>query len=224
MRSPSAEAGDLERAEDASNRSLPPPAGVGTDALRGKGRRLELVTTAWNAGEVAAALTLGLLARSLALVAFGLDSLVEVFASLVVLWHLGALAEVGRSRRARRLVAGAFLVLGIYLTAAGIDGLVSGSVPAQSPAGIAFLGATVVMMVSLSISKRRVGLALPSAPLVANANMTLLDGALATGVLVALVMDLVAGWWWADPAAALVVALVALEEGVDGWREAGAGR
>jgi divalent metal cation (Fe/Co/Zn/Cd) transporter len=187
--------------------------------LRRRGRRLEVITSAWNVGEVVATLALGFLANSLALVAFGLDSLVEVFASLVVIWHLGA--PLGASgRRAQRLVAGAFGVLGLYLAAAGTRGIVSGSHPARSPAGIAVLALTVVAMVCLARAKRRVGLAISSPPLLANATMTLLDAALASGVLLALVLDLVVGWWWADPAAALVVAVVAWREGMEGWREA----
>ncbi|HZD65044.1 MAG TPA: cation transporter [Acidimicrobiales bacterium] len=189
--------------------------------MRRRGRRLELATTVWNAGEVVATLVLGLLAHSLALIAFGLDSLVEVFASLVVLWHLGDLGMSGRSRRAERLVAAAFGALGVYLAVAGIGGLVSHTVAAGSPAGIGFLGATVVVMVVLSRAKARVGQALASGPLLANATMTLIDGSLAAGVLLALVADLAVGWWWANPVAALAVAAVACKEGVEGWRTAG---
>lgn len=203
-------------------RVAPAPGGPSheKELLRRKGRLLEIVTTAWNAGEVVATLILGSLAGSLALIAFGLDSLVEVFASAVVLWHLGGLGVSGRSRRAERLVAGAFAVLGCYLVAAGVDGLVSRSSPAGSPAGIGVLAVTVVAMVLLARSKRRVGRALPSQPLLANATMTLLDGGLAAGVLVALVLDLAVGWWWADPAAALLVAAVAIKEGAEGWHQA----
>jgi divalent metal cation (Fe/Co/Zn/Cd) transporter len=189
--------------------------------LRRRGVRLEALTTAWNVGEVVVTLTLGFLAGSLALVAFGLDSLVEIFASLVVLWHLGRPGTgTGTAGQARRLVSGAFLVLGLYLGAAGIHGLVEHAAPAASSFGIGFLSATVVVMIALAIAKRRVGLALASSPLLANATMTLLDGALAAGVLVALVLDQVVGWWWADPAAALTVAAVALAEGTRGFREA----
>jgi divalent metal cation (Fe/Co/Zn/Cd) transporter len=169
---------------------------------------------------VVVTLTLGFLAGSLALVAFGLDSLIEVFASVVVLWHLGGMDVEGRSRRASRLVAAAFVVLGLYLTAAGVNGLLNHSVPARSPVGIGFLAATVVVMVVLGTARRRVGLALPSAPKVSNSTLTLLDGGLAAGVLLALVLDLTLGWWWPDPVVALLVAALATKEGLDGWREA----
>jgi divalent metal cation (Fe/Co/Zn/Cd) transporter len=145
--------------------------------------------------------------------------LVEVFASVVVLWHLSGLRVEGRSERARRLVSTAFLVLAVYLGAAGIHGLLEHSGPAHSPVGIGVLGASVVAMLLLARSKRRVGSALSSPPLVADANMSLLDGLLAAGVLVALVLDLSLGWWWADPAAALTIAAIAAREGVEGWQE-----
>lgn len=184
--------------------------------LHRRGQWLEILTTAWNTLETAVTVTLGLLAHSLALVAFGLDSLIEVFASLVVLWHLEDPALPGRNRRALRLVAAAFLVLGVYLLGAGVNGLVSQAQARPSLPGIAFLGTTAVVMVTLSRAKRDVGLAAGSEPLVANANMTLLDGILATAVLVALALDATGGWWWADPAAALLVSGLALREGADG--------
>jgi divalent metal cation (Fe/Co/Zn/Cd) transporter len=197
--------------------AVPPPgrAPARTDRLRRQGRRLEMATTAWNVGEVAATLSLGFLANSLALVAFGLDSLVEVFASIVVLWHLGGLGVAGRSRRATGLVSAAFVVLGLYLAAAGIHGLVAGSQPGHSPVGIAVLAATALAMALLARAKRRVGFALPSQPLLASAAMSHLDGALAAFVLGALVVDVTMGWWWADPAAALVVAVLAVKEGTE---------
>lgn len=187
--------------------------------LRRRGRRLEVLTTAWNVGEVVVTLALGFLGGSLALVAFGLDSLVEIFASLVVLWHLGRPAS-SDGRRARRLVAGAFVVLGLYLGAAGIHGLAEHAAPVSSTLGIGFLCSTVIAMLALAIAKRRVGTALVSGPLLANATMTLLDGALAAGVLAALVLDQVVGWWWADPVAALAMAALALTEGTRSFREA----
>lgn len=207
-------------AMSAQEGALSPGTDHPVDVLRRRGRRLEIITTAWNAGEVAATLTLGLLASSLALIAFGLDSLVEVLASVVVLWHLGGLSVPRRSRRAWQLVGVLFFGLGLYLCAAAIDGLVARPSPARSPAGVAFLGVTVIVMITLARSKRRVGLQLGSSPLVANATMTLLDGALAGGVLLSLVLDLFAGWWWADPVAALAIGVVAVGEGFDNLRRA----
>ena len=161
-------------------------------------------------------------ASSLALVAFGLDSCVEVFASIVVLWHLGGPteeADPARARRAVRLIAAAFALLGVYLLVQAVRGVVTHSKPESSTLGTVFMAATVVVMFTLAWGKRRTGRALGNRPLMANASMTLIDGCLATGILVALLLDRVAGWWWADPLAAAIVGLVALNEARENWSE-----
>ena len=195
-----------------------------TLALERLGRRLQWGTIAWNSLEVFVTIGLGIAAGSLALIAFGLDSLVEVFASLVVIWHMNPSArgqEVRRDRRALRLVGVAFGVLSLYLVVAGIRALGAHEQPASSPVGIAYLFVTALVMFSLARWKRRVGVALNSEPFRAEASMTFLDGCLATSILLALALNLVAGWWWADPAAALLIGLVAAREARESWREAG---
>jgi len=185
-----------------------------------RGRRLEYATTAWNCLEAVVAIATGVASGSLALVAFGLDSCVEVFASIVVLWHLGGApeeADPGRARRAVRLIAGAFAFLGVYLLVQAVRGFVTHNTPDSSLIGTAFIAATVVVMFALAWGKRRTGRALENRPLIANASMTFIDGCLATGVLVALLADRVFGWWWADPLAAAIVGLVALNEARDNW-------
>jgi len=187
------------------------------------GLRLEYATAAWNVIEVGVTISLGVAAGSLALVAFGLDSTIEVFASLVVIWHMRGDDEPSdhhRARRALRLMAAAFVVLGIYLAANAGFAIVSGNEPSTSPVGAAFMGATVVVMFGLATGKRRVGQRLGSGPLLANARMTFLDGCLAAGVCVALLADLALGMWWGDPLAAAVVAVLATREGIRGWRQA----
>ena len=162
----------------------------------------------------------GLLASSLALVAFGLDSTVEVFASLVVLWHLRGADEhtdPARARRAMRLLAMAFGALGVYLSLDSIHGLISHAEARTSPIGMVFLGATVVIMFVFAWAKRRTGLALGNRPLVANARMAAVDGLLAAGILLALALDALLGWWWADPVAAGVVAVITLNEARELW-------
>jgi divalent metal cation (Fe/Co/Zn/Cd) transporter len=194
-----------------------------TDAqLERRGRRLEYATTAWNVLEAVVAVSTGIAAHSLALVAFGLDSCIEVFASIVVLWHLGGAPEAAdpaRARRAVRLIGGAFAVLGIYLLVQATRGFVTRTTPDSAPVGTAFIAATVVVMFLLAWGKRRTGRALDNRPLVANASMTFIDGCLAAGVLVALLADRLVSWWWADPLAAAVVGLVALNEARENWRE-----
>jgi len=134
---------------------------VPTDArLQRHGRRLEYATTVWNTGEAVVAIATGLAANSLALVAFGLDSCVEVFASIVVLWHLGGAAEEAdprRARRALRLIGAAFAALGVYLLAQVVRGFVTRITPESSPVGTAFIAATVVVMFTLAWGKRRRG-------------------------------------------------------------------
>lgn len=193
---------------------------AGDEALGRRARRLEYATTAWNSLEAVVAISTGVAAHSLALVAFGLDSCVEVLASVVVLWHLGGApeeADPARARRAMRLIAVAFATLGLYLLVDAGRSVLTRSVSEPSGLGIVFMAATVVVMFALAWGKRRTGLALGSRPLVANASMTRIDGCLAAGILVALLADRLVGWWWADPLAATVVGLVALNEARENW-------
>jgi len=190
------------------------------ERLETTGRRWEYATTSWNVLEATMSIVTGLLASSLALVAFGLDSTVEVFASLVVLWHLRGADEASdpaRARRAMRLLAIAFGSLGVYLTVDSIHGLLSHAEARTSPLGMVFLGATVVIMFVFAWAKRRTGLALGNRPLVANARMAAVDGLLAAGILIALALDALLGWWWADPVAAGVVAVITLNEARELW-------
>jgi divalent metal cation (Fe/Co/Zn/Cd) transporter len=122
-----------------------------------------------------------------------------------------------RAHRAMRLIAVAFGVLGLYLVGDTIRGLLRHGVSQPSDIGTIFMAATVVVMFVLAWGKRRAGLALGSRPLVANASMTLIDGCLAAGVLLALTARRLFGWWWADPLAAGVVAVLALHEAGDNW-------
>jgi divalent metal cation (Fe/Co/Zn/Cd) transporter len=189
------------------------------DALFAQGRRLEVVTIGWNMLEVFVTVGLGLAAASLALIAFGLDSLVEIFASVVVIWYIGDHHATRRAMHAMRLVALAFVVLGVYLLAASIYNLSVGSAADSSPLGIAYLAVAASAMFVLAFKKRALARGAHSEPLAAEAHMTLLDGCLATSILVALVLNAVWNIWWADPAAALLVALFCFREAADNWSE-----
>jgi divalent metal cation (Fe/Co/Zn/Cd) transporter len=187
---------------------------------RRRARRWEYGTTAWNTSEIFVTIGLGLAAHSLALIAFGLDSCVEVFASVVVLWHLGGDTETvdpKRARRAMRLIGSAFGVLAGYLVVDAAYGLGTHHLSESSPFGIGFMAATVAVMFVLAAGKRRAGRALANRPLVANASMTFIDGCLAGGILVALALNTAFGWWWADPLAAGVVAVLAANEARESW-------
>jgi divalent metal cation (Fe/Co/Zn/Cd) transporter len=189
----------------------------GHDALLAQGRRLELFTIGWNLVEVFVTVGLGLAAASLALIAFGLDSLVEVFASLVVIWYIGDHHAERRAMHALRLVAVAFAILGVYLLGASSYNLAAGDAAGSSPLGIAYLALAASAMFVLAYKKRGLARAARSAPLAAEAHMTFLDGCLATSILIALVMNAAWGIWWSDPAAALLVALICFREAATNW-------
>ena len=190
-------------------------------SLRRRGRQLVWLTIAWNVVEVFVTVGLGVAAGSIALIAFGTDSMVEVFASLVVVWHTSDLsAEIRRTRRSLQLIAAAFLILGLVLVVGAVVRLLAETVPDDSPVGIAYLAVTAVVMLRLAILKRRMGTALESEPLLAEADVTFLDSALAVGVLAALALNSAFGWWWADPVAALAVALLAFLEAREHWSDA----
>lgn len=188
--------------------------------LERRGRNWEYATTTWNVMEAAVSIITGILAASLALVAFGLDSTVEVFASLVVLWHLGGddeRTDPSRARRAMRLLGVAFGLLGVYLLIDSAHGLITHAEASTSPLGMVSLGATVVMMLIFARVKNRIGVTLGNRPLIANARMAIIDGMLAGGILIALGLDAWLGWWWADPVAAGVVAIITLNEAREFW-------
>lgn len=193
------------------------------DDLLERGRKLQVATIVWNLMEVFITIGLGVAAGSLALIAFGLDSIVEVFASLVAIWYIADHHKSGRSLRALRLVALSFLVLGTYLVVASVYSISTGARAESSPFGIAYLVVTAGVMFGLARLKRVNALASNSPPLLAEASMTFLDGCLATGILTALVLNTAFGLWWADPAAALLVAAACFREAVDTWKASNEG-
>jgi len=188
------------------------------DDLLERGRKLQIATIGWNLMEVFVTIGLGIAAGSLALVAFGLDSIVEVFASVVAIWYIADHHKSGRSTRALRLVAIAFLVLAAYLFTSSAIAISSHSVAKSSPFGIAYLAVTAGVMFSLARLKHVTARAAASPPLRAEASMTFLDGCLATGILIALVLNAAFGLWWADPAAAALVGAACVGAAVDNWR------
>lgn len=184
--------------------------------------RLEVGTIAWNLGEALLTIGLGIAAGSLALIAFGTDSIIEVFASAVVVWHerKEGPAEARRTSRALRLVAVAFVALAVVLGAVAVRDLATGRRAEESIAGIVYLSLTAVVMFGLAIWKRRVAVRLGSAPLRSEAKLTFLDGVLSVLTLTGLALNATFGLWWADPAAALFVAVAAASEGRENLREA----
>jgi divalent metal cation (Fe/Co/Zn/Cd) transporter len=199
-----------------------------TRALRGRLQRralwLEYATIAWNVGEAFLTIGLGIIAGSLALVGFGMDSIVEVLASLVVVWHIRPGHEVDhpeRTRLALRLVAVAFAVLAAVLATFAVRDLVTGREAGESLIGIGYMTMTAAVMFGLAVAKRRLADALNSAPLRSEAAMTFLDGVLSSLTLLGLALNAFAGLTWADPLAALIVSVAAANEARENWTEAG---
>lgn len=187
------------------------------DSLLRKALRLEYGTIVWNGGEAVFTIGLGIAAGSLALIGFGTDSLIEIFASLVVVWHLKGEDYPDRERLALRLIAVAFITLAVILGIAGVRDLLTGRRADESIPGIIYLGLTAVVMFGLSIAKRRIADAMDSSTLRSEATMTYLDGILSAGTMLGLALNAGLGWWWADPSAALIVAIAAFNEGRKAW-------
>lgn len=190
-------------------------------ALLKRGLRLEYVTLGWNVIGVGIVVYAAIAARSVALAGFGLDSLIEIFASVVVVWQL---TGVNRKREARalRLIGAAFIVLALYILGQLAATLLTGTHPATSLGGILWLAATLGAMLVLAWGKRRTGTQLQNAVLLAEGKVTLVDAYLAGAVLIGLVLNALVGWWWADPLASLVIVYYGVREGLHAWRE-GAG-
>ena len=173
---------------------------------------LESITLGWNVIGVAVLAAAAIAARSVALAGFGLDSLIEIGASTVVICELsGTGAE--RQRRALRLIGLAFVALAVYLSLQSVVVIAARFAPHPSPVGIAWTGVTALLMFTLAAGKARTGRALGNPVLLTEGRVTLIDGILATAVLIGLLLNAVLGWWWADPLAAFVLAYYAVREG-----------
>jgi divalent metal cation (Fe/Co/Zn/Cd) transporter len=178
---------------------------------------------AWHVVEFGIALGAGLAAGSIALIAFGADSLIEAVAGFVVLWLFtgNRLGSDAAERRAQQLIAASFFVLAAYVTVESLRTLIDGQHPQASWVGIGLAAFTAVAMPLLATAKRRVGRKLHSSATVKEASQTQLCAYLSVALLVGLLANALAGWWWADPLAAFVIAGVAVSEGRSSWRGEG---
>jgi divalent metal cation (Fe/Co/Zn/Cd) transporter len=179
---------------------------------------LEYATLGWNVVGTVIVVIAAIAARSVALAGFGLDSLIEIFASLIVVWQLKSINK-DRQRLALRLMSLAFFALAVYISGQLVVTLVTRTRPHQSLVGICWLAATLVAMLLLSYGKRTTGRALGNPVLTTEAHVTLVDAYLAAAVLVGLVLNLLVGWWWADPLAAMVIVYYGVREGTVAWRD-----
>ena len=202
---------------------------IGTPGLteverRRYGRRAQLLAGAsvtYNVVEAIIAITAGMVAGSVALVGFGLDSIVEVSSGLIILWQFRHPLPESREKTALRLMAFSFFGLAAYVTFESIRSLTTGHEPESSLVGIVLAAASLVIMPFLSWAQRRTGRALGSNAVVADSTQTLLCTYMSGVLLLGLVLNATVGWWWADPIAGLVISAVAVKEGREAWRGEG---
>lgn len=176
-----------------------------------RGFALEYVTLSWNVVGIVVLAAAATAARSVALAGFGLDSLIEIGASVVVIWELSG-AGGDRQRQGLRLIGYAFAALALYLLAQSSLVLAVGYHSRHSAVGIAWTGVTAAVMFALAAGKARTGRALGNPVLRTEGRVTMIDGILALAVLLGLALNAAAGWWWADPAAGYVLVYYAVRE------------
>jgi divalent metal cation (Fe/Co/Zn/Cd) transporter len=179
--------------------------------LLGRGFALEYATLAWNVAGIVVLAVAAISARSVALAGFAFDSLIEIGASIVVIWELSGSGEE-RQRRGLRLIGYAFAALAVYLLVQSTVVLASGYHPRHSVPGITWTAVTAAVMFALAAGKARTGRALGNPVLRTEGRVTLIDGILAAAVLLGLVLNAALDWWWADPAAGYVLVFYGARE------------
>lgn len=185
--------------------------------LQRRAQGLAWATIGWNVVEAVVAVASGVVAGSIALVGFGVDSSIEVFSASVVLWRLRGGSEA-REERALKLIGASFLALAGFLTVEATRDLLGGADPETSFVGIALAVASLIVMPLLAVAKRRTGEQLGSATVVADSVETKLCAYLSVTLLAGLVLNAAFGWDWADPVAALAIAVLAAREGREAWK------
>ena len=192
-------------------------------ALERRAKLLAWTGNAWHVVEFAIAVGAGVAASSVALVGFGLDSLVELAAGGVIVWLFtgGRGSSHASERRAQQLIAISYALLVAYITVVAIRDLAGGHQAEVSWVGIGLAAVTAPTMPLLARAKRRVGRKLGSSATVSEAEQNQICAYLSIALLVGLLANALAGWWWADPLAALAIAAVAVNEGRASWRGLG---
>lgn len=184
-------------------------------------RMLVAATIAYNVVEAVVAITAGTIASSTALIGFGLDSVIEVSSAAAVAWQFSAREHAVREAREKttlRIIAVSFFALAAYVSFESVRALVGAERADHSTVGIALAAVSLVVMPGLSYAQRRAGRELGSASAVADSKQTLLCTYLSAVLLAGLIVNSLLGWWWADPVAALVIAVVAVKEGREAWK------
>lgn len=186
--------------------------------LRRRIRWIVAATITYNTIEAVIAVTAGSIASSSALVAFGLDSIVEVLSAAAVAWQYSARDPETREKTALRVIAVSFFALAIYVTIDAALSLTGVRTVEHSTIGIVLTALSLVIMPALSLAERRTGRELGSASAIADSKQTLICAYLSGAVLIGLLLNTLFGWAWADPMAALVVVIFAVKEGIEAWR------
>jgi divalent metal cation (Fe/Co/Zn/Cd) transporter len=196
------------------------PASTGRARLVRRAQLLAWTGTWWHLAEFAIALGAGLAAGSVALVAFGIDSLIELAAGGVIIWLLAArrIDSQTAERRAQQLIAVTYALLASYVAVEATRTLIDGTHPGSSIVGIALAATTAPTMPLLAIAKRRVGHALGSQATASEGTQNMICAYLSLALLAGLGANALLGWWWADPLAALAIGAVAAREAVQSWR------
>ena len=200
-------------------RTTAPPAEE-RERLQRRARLLAWGGNAWHVVEFGIAIGAGIAAGSIALIGFGADSLIEGLAGFVIVWLFtgSRLRSPTAERRAQQLVAASYFVLVAYVTVESARTLLGGHHPQTSWLGIGLAAFTAPTMPLLARAKRNVGRKLNSSATVSEAGQNMICAYLSVALLVGLLLNALVGWWWADPAAALVIAAVAAKEGRQSWQ------
>jgi divalent metal cation (Fe/Co/Zn/Cd) transporter len=183
-----------------------------------RAQRLAVTSVAYNILEAVIAAGAGTAAGSVALIAFCLDSVIEVSSGLVILWQFRHHLPQERERRALRLIGVTFLALAVYVIIESAHALLAGNRSAPSAAGIGIACTSLAVMPFLSQAQRRTGRLLASGSVLADSYQTLLCTYLSAVLLGGLLLNATLGWWWADPLAGLAIAAIAVREGLQAWR------
>lgn len=186
-----------------------------------RGQHLEYATLGYNALEAVIAIASGMVASSIALIGFGIDSVIEVSAGSIMLWRLSQDADPCAERKAQRWIGYSFFALAAYVLWEAVGGLWRHEAPEASWIGIALASVSVILMPLLAARKRQVGLSLGSAAMIADARQTALCSYLSAILLLGLAANALAGWWWADAVAGLVMTPIICKEGIDALRGEG---
>jgi len=199
---------------------LRPPIRAAERELVRRARLLAWAGNAWHFVEFGIAIAAGLAASSIALVGFGIDSLIESLAGFIIVWRFAASRSHSETaeRRAQQLVAVSFFVLALFVGVEAVRTLVGSNHPETSWVGIGLAAFTLATMPLLARAKRRVGMRLGSAATVGEGAQNMVCAYLSLALLVGLLSNALVGWWWADPGAALVIAAVAVREGRESWK------